>query len=260
MATVRGKTFCIFSAKGGVGKTVTTMNLAGIFSNLEKKVLIIDLDLYNGGISLALNKKAEKTIYNITEDIANNRYGELNNYITKYNNYIDFIAAPRDPRQANQIEAKFIDLIIERASYIYDVVLIDTTHILNKVNLYTLERVENILFIVTNDPFDLKNLKSMITIFKGLDINKYKVLLNNSRDPYKIYFSLYQIRNILGANIDYILTDNFYLKNIDNYIMNGKIITLEPKAAKIFAKDYTTLLKVASDFYASETKEGDQHE
>lgn len=45
MAKVRGKSICIFSAKGGVGKTTTTINLAGIYEHLEKKVLIIDLDL-----------------------------------------------------------------------------------------------------------------------------------------------------------------------------------------------------------------------
>ena len=45
MNNKRGKSLCLFSAKGGVGKTVTTINLAGIFKIVEKKVLIIDLNL-----------------------------------------------------------------------------------------------------------------------------------------------------------------------------------------------------------------------
>ena len=44
MSRGKGKAMCIFSAKGGVGKTTTTINLAGIYENLEKKVLIIYLD------------------------------------------------------------------------------------------------------------------------------------------------------------------------------------------------------------------------
>ena len=45
----KGTSICVFSAKGGVGKTITTLNLAGIFEVLNKRVLIIDFDLSGGG-------------------------------------------------------------------------------------------------------------------------------------------------------------------------------------------------------------------
>ena len=34
--------------------------------------------------------------------------------------------------------------------------------------------------------------------------------------------------------------------------MNGKIITLEPKAAQVFGKDFTTLMQVITDIYSKE--------
>ena len=37
----KGKIITVTSTKGGVGKTITTLNLAGVFSNLKKKVLVI---------------------------------------------------------------------------------------------------------------------------------------------------------------------------------------------------------------------------
>ena len=49
-----GKSIGFFSGKGGVGKTIMTLNLAGIYESLNKKVLIMDMDLSGGNISLSL--------------------------------------------------------------------------------------------------------------------------------------------------------------------------------------------------------------
>lgn len=257
MANTKGKSICIFSAKGGVGKTVTAINLAGIYEQLGKKVLLIDLDLSSGGISVALNKPFEKTIYNFVDDYNNNRYSDFKSYVTKYDDYIDVLPSPKDPRQANKIDSKYIDLLLDKAVYNYDVVLIDTNHILGEINVVTLDKVDSILFVLTNDPLDLKNMKSLLSIFKDSDITNYKILLNNSRDPYKNYFSLFDIKNVIKANIDYTLTSGFYIKNMDSYIMNGEIITLQKRMPTIFNKDYSTFMTIALDTLADTQKGSD---
>lgn len=259
MIRKKGKSLCLFSAKGGVGKTIMTLNLAGIFEQIEKRVLIIDLDLSSGGIAAALNCPFEKTIYNFMDDYNNNRYHDFQEYVTKYDDFIDILPSPKDPRQAGKIDSKYIELALDKAVYSYDVVLIDTTHDLNEQNLVMLDIVDEILFIMNNDPLNVKNMKSLLSIFHDLDMNNYKIVLNNSRDPYKKYFSLFDLRSILKGNIDYTISTEMYLKNIDDYVMNGKIITLEPKMANIFAKDYGTLMSIAADF-TKEEKIGEKSE
>lgn len=258
MASKKGKSICIFAAKGGVGKTTILLNLAGIYETMEKHVLIIDLDLSSGSVNTALNLPFERTIYTLTDDLSNNRYHNFKDYVQSYDKYIDVLASPKDPRQASKIDAKYLDIILDRAAYLYDVVLIDTNHVLSEMNLLALDKVDKILFTVTNDPLDLKNMKSLISIFTDLGLTNYKILLNNSRDPFKNYFSLYDMKSILKANIDYTLSNSFFIKNIDNYIMDGKIISLEPKFSSIFSKDYAVLMTIAADFYQKE--EGENHE
>lgn len=247
MASKTGKTICIFSAKGGVGKTIMTTNLAGICETLKRKTLIIDLDLTSGGISVALNAYGPRNIYHLIDDYINNRHHDFSEYVVKYDEYIDVLASPRDPRQGNKIEALYIDDVIKQASYNYDVVLIDMNHILNDVNLVALDTADRILFMMTNDPFDLKNMKSVLSIFRYLEIDKYKVILNNSRDVNKNYFNLFDIKNIIKSNIDYTISSKLYISNLDTYIMNGKIITLHPKCSSIFPKDYMTLSTIMID-------------
>ena len=77
MKKSKGKSICIFSAKGGTGKSITTLNLAGIFSMQNKKVLIIDYDLSFGCIGTYLNKPYKENIYNIMQDYSNNRFENI---------------------------------------------------------------------------------------------------------------------------------------------------------------------------------------
>ena len=67
----KGKIITITSTKGGVGKTITTLNLAGIYSNMGLKTLIIDLDIYGGNIATFVNSTLDRTIFNFIDDMLN---------------------------------------------------------------------------------------------------------------------------------------------------------------------------------------------
>lgn len=240
------KIITIFSCKGGVGKTTTLINLAGIYSLMDKKVLIMDLDLNSGGVATSLNVDVNKTIYNVVDDMGNNRFDGIENYVSKYNDKIGVLSSPKDPRDALKIDSKYIDLIIISAMYKYDVILIDTSHNISPISLCTLDKSDNILFMVTNDPVDLKNARSMVAIFKDTEKENYKVVFNSSKDTGKDYFSLFDVKNIIKHNIDYTIDRSFYIKDIDKYVIDGKILTLDKKIRLSRKGDIMKLTKLAS--------------
>ena len=242
-----GKIITISSVKGGVGKTTMTLNLAGIYCELNKRVLIIDLDLYSGGIATSLNVKNKKDIYTMIDSIANNRFTELKKYVTTYNKNIDVLACPKDPRMGAKVSGRYIPVIFDLAKKEYDVVLVDTYHILDEINLTALDYSYMTLFIITNDIVDLKNMKSLISIFKDTDKKNYLILLNNSRDIGKDYLSLYDIRTIIKNNIDYTLSKNYYIKNIDKYTISREILTLNNSINLFHSKDINNMKKMALD-------------
>ena len=88
MKLKKGKSLCFFSAKGGVGKTINLINLAGIFQQLGKKVLIIDLDLYAGGVATILNVDNKKDIYSITREDLYSFASEFLYIIMTYPNFV----------------------------------------------------------------------------------------------------------------------------------------------------------------------------
>ncbi len=242
-----GKVVSITSVKGGVGKTTLLLNLAGIYCTLNKRVLIIDFDLYSGGVATLLDVKNKKDIYMMIDSMGNNRFTELKDYVTVYNKNIDVLASPKDPRDASKVDSKFIPIIFDVAKKEYDVILVDTSHILDEINLTILDYSYMSLFVITNDLVDLKNMRSLMSIFKDTNKNNYLTVLNNSRDTGKDYLSLYDIRNITGVNIDYTISKNYYIKNVDKFVMDGEILTLNKKVNTFHQRDVDIMQKMALD-------------
>ena len=243
----KGKSVCVFGVKGGTGKSTLVLNLAGMYARLNLHVLIVDFDLSGGSIALHLGKEVSKTLYNFADDYNNNRFDNISSYVSKYNDNIDFIAAPKDPRQANKIDNKYVHILIEKAVFQYDVVLIDMSHSLDAISLSVLDKVDSILFNITNDLYDLKNVRSFISIFNDLGIDKYNVILNKSVNPNKNAYSNYEIKNIIKTHIDYIISEKMYLKNIDDYVLNGEIITLSSSFKEKYKNDYKVLSILTND-------------
>lgn len=222
---------------------------------MKKKVLIIDADFYSGGVSTWLDIKNKKDIFMMIDSISNNRYSNISDYVVSYNNGIDILASPKDPRCALKIESKYIPMIFELAKREYDIILVDTNHIMNEVNLMILDHVTTSLLIVTNDLIDLKNMKSLINIFKNTDKSNYLVCLNCSRDTGRDYLSLFDIRNILKCNIDYTISNSFYIKNIDKYVLNGEILTLNRNIMRFHSGDINKLQKIAKELIKEKEEE-----
>lgn len=258
MASRKGKVITVFSTKGGVGKTILTISLAGIYSRLKKKVLIIDLDLYSGGIAVSLNTDPSNDLYKLVDDLDNNRYTEFKDYVSQYNENIDVLACPVDPRQGNKINSNYAETILVNAANRYDIVLIDTAHILSDVNLTVLDKTDDILLVLSNDPIDLKNTKSLIAIFKDSKIDNYRIVLNEAINTDKDFFTPFDIKNIIRANIDYTISKHFHLPDIDFFVTNGKIPLLDKKVQSRKKRDIDKLEKLALNLL--ERKDGDKHE
>jgi len=208
--------------------------MAELFKKNKLKTLIIDLDLYNGDIAFALNLDVKGNIYNLCDDISNHRYktDSTTDYIVKYNDYIDVLASPKDPRHASKIDRKSLEILIKNFKNQYDVILIDTNHILSVTNMVAFENSDAIVNIFTNDALDLKSTKTFISICKNMHVENLHLVLNTVVDERKRYFSEYEIETIIQDKIDFIIPSNFYIKNIDKHILEGNLLKTYEKYLK----------------------------
>lgn len=252
------KIISINSVKGGVGKTTLAISLAGIYSLMKKKVLLIDLDLYSGGISTYLDINNKKDIFMLIDSISNNRFTSLNDYIVNYNKNIDVIPSVKDPRLATRIDSKYIKAVFKLAKTEYDIVIVDTNHALDETNLVVLDNVDTSLYVITNDIVDLKNMKSLVSIFKDNEKTNYLTILNNSINQRTDYLSLFDIRTIIRTNIDYTISKSFYIKNINKYLLAGDILTLNNSINNTYQRDINNLKKLATNILNMEGQDSDE--
>ncbi len=243
----KGKIITVTSAKGGVGKTIFLLNLAGIFSRMKQKVLIVDCDLVGGAVALDLNLNPIKNIFHISDDIFNNRYQNYTDYLTSYQDNIDIVASCKDPKQALKIDMNYIMMFLKQVKNEYDIILVDTTHGFTKENINILDQSDIILYMMTNDIMDIKNTKSYMEVMNDIEMDHIKIILNNSRDINLNYFSKYDIRSMIGRNIDYSLDRSLYIKNITSFLIEGEIFTLNKSLTFKDKNDLKKLENMARD-------------
>lgn len=247
MAIPKAKIITIASVKGGTGKTTTVLNLAATYSLMNKKTLILDFDLFSGGVALSLDIDITSDIYKLAYDMSVNDYKNIDDYILKYNENIHIIPAPKDPRYASKIESKYISMILKKVTPKYDVIIIDTNHFLDATNLILFDKSDTIMYIMNKNPLDVKNLKSMIAIHKDMERENYCIVLNESNARLNEMFSNYDIKNIIKTDINYIIPRTFYNKNINKYVLKGKILLLEKNIRMMNKKTVKVFEQMALD-------------
>jgi len=183
------KVIAFFSSKGGVGKSVLALNSAIVLSKeANKKVLLIDMDLQFGDISMLVNKYNQKTILNAVDDGQIDSYENIKHYLYKYNDNFDILFAPEKPEEAEYISKETVEKIMNAVKKQYDVIVVDTGINFSDNTLYILDMAQKIIMVSTMEIVALKNTKLGLRVMEslGYDKDKVKLVINRFNTNYGI--------------------------------------------------------------------------
>tara|TARA_B100001093_G_scaffold95765_1_gene87830 strand:- start:40 stop:834 length:795 start_codon:yes stop_codon:yes gene_type:complete len=207
------QTISVINQKGGVGKTTTVINLAAGLSQLDKKILVIDLDPQGNattGLGLSNMDSSSDTIYGVL-----NGSKEINEVIkkTQFNN-LDIVTSNVDlsgleVETADDNNRAFI-LDTKLASYLnnsggaYDYVLIDCPPSLSLLTVMALVCSDSLLVPLQTEFFALEGLTQLMKT-----IERVKVSLNQSLKIRGILLTMYDKRNKLSSQVEKEARDYF---------------------------------------------------
>lgn len=224
-----------YAFKGGVGKSLLALNTSVLLSEkLKKKVLLIDLDLHFGDISLMLNKHLEKNILDYVDDGSD--IDQLSQYFYHFLENLDVLFAPLSPEGAEYISKATIESIMTEMKNKYDYIIVDTGVNFEDHTLYALDQSKEIMVVSSMEMTSIKNTKLGIDVMKSLNYSgeKVKILLNRVEEKYGIKVS--DIEKIFEKSVDLSLPESKRAAIMS--INQGQVLALTKlgKKSKLYKK------------------------
>lgn len=122
-----GKVIGIFSAKGGVGKSILATNLGVAFAaNDPGQTAIIDLHPGLGCVDLLLDLQPERTWSDLLPVINELTLKHLALSVARCHDGLDVLAAPKSFRWSNSLSAEHVIALLEGLRRAYTLVVVDT--------------------------------------------------------------------------------------------------------------------------------------
>ena len=144
------KTISVCSGKGGTGKTFFAANFAFQLSKLNKKILLIDLDLNFSNLNVMMNKASENSISNFFEQKCS-----LKELVFNFSKNLDLIFGDSGRLDYPRISEDILDyffLSLGKMHDEYDYIIFDSAAGADELVIHQLLKSQYIIIITSPEP------------------------------------------------------------------------------------------------------------
>ena len=192
LSQTKSRTFAVSSSVPGEGKSSCAVNLAIAFSQLEKKVLLVDADLRKPSVYRKLHLQNTKGLSSVLVGFCG-----FNDAVVSINPHFDvLVSGPTPPNPSELVASDNMTELLESLRDYYDYIIIDTPPV-NVVSdaILLAPKVEGVLMVVQDRKTTHDLFKKSINSLKISNVRLLGVVLNGSSDrraKYPTKAQLYQ--------------------------------------------------------------------
>ncbi|MBE0467302.1 MAG: AAA family ATPase [Candidatus Desulforudis sp.] len=174
----------VYSAKGGVGRTVLAGNLAMAAVSRRSRVALMDLNLSFGGAEVLLDMEPAKTLADLFPVLLELNEQHLLNMAVRHASGVHLLASPVSTAWVDRLGRDEVAALVQACREAFDLTLIDLPADLNPGTLGGVAEADHILFVVTPDVLSVRALQVSLTALGdyGLGLETRASLLVNRVD------------------------------------------------------------------------------
>jgi len=175
---IDGKIICMFSPKGGVGRTTIGVNLAIALRNLtNQRVAIADCNLQFGDVGIVMNTNSNRTIADLIPSIGDLTPQVLDAVLAKHDSGVDVLLAPTRPEVAELFHPEHVKQILQALRRTHEYVIVDTWTTFQEVILGIFDVSSEIVLLTTLDMPAIKNIRVFLDVCDAIQYPKERVFL-----------------------------------------------------------------------------------
>lgn len=154
----KGLTVAVFGAKGGVGKTTISVNLAlALTSALGQSTALLDGDNAFGDVAAMLELRQDRSVVELIRDIDKVDRSSVTEYMVHHDSGLWVLPAPRESLLWRTVTPELYRRALQVIQRRFDIVLVDTAPTLSDFSLMLLEEANVILWVTSTDFSSINN-------------------------------------------------------------------------------------------------------
>ncbi|MCX4770184.1 MULTISPECIES: AAA family ATPase [unclassified Streptomyces] len=224
-----GTVVTVSGAKGGVGATVTAVQLALAAQASGRTVALVDMDLQSGDVASYLDVQFRRSIVDLAA-ITDISPRVLSDAVFSHSTGIALLLAPGDGERGEEVSDRSARQIVSALRSRYEVVLIDCGGQMNGANAAAIEMADIALLVTTPDVIAVRGAKRIVRMWDRLQIRKAEettTVVNRFNRNTEIQPPL--IQKITGTRIaGTAIPANF--KELQSVVDAGRMHELDPKS------------------------------
>jgi pilus assembly protein CpaE len=233
---------CVLGPKGGIGKTLTSANLAAALAEMRKRVVIVDLDLQFGDVGLSLGLTPQRTVYDLVKSGGSLDAEKLEAYLTPHESGARVLMAPVRPDQAAAVTVEFLQEIYPLLRSSHDFVVVDTPPGFMPEVIASIDASTHICLVGTLDSLSLKNTKLGLETLELMGYESERISMVLNRADSKVGVTHEDVTAIVGRSADILVPSH---RDIARSVNEGRPIVLSRPRSDV-ARAFRSL----ADLYA----------
>ncbi|MEW1888825.1 MULTISPECIES: AAA family ATPase [unclassified Streptomyces] len=166
-----GTVVTVSGAKGGVGTTVTAVQLALAAAASGHTVALADLDLQSGDVASYLDVQFRRSVVDLAtiQDISPR---VLQDALYNHESGVALLLAPADGERGEDVTDRVVRQTVSALRHRYEVVVIDCGTYMNSANAAAVEMADRTVLVTTPDVITVRAAKRMVRLWDRLQVRK----------------------------------------------------------------------------------------